>query len=199
MKIYHDIQIKLYRQSVFQWQHSTSFPTRWPRKPAGTDIERNYVTVILCIVSLLVWFTDSHAAFRRAIDAHLFNIAFIWFRPTIRYDTIRDAILTCARKPTWVSLIDRIWMDLCTVYCTGGAWGWTPLLWFVVHFLYSFPCKKSTTDRSDGLQARAHSLFHARPRGQRSFSVSGVTATPGAPAPPEGPRVLGALRGQGKK
>ena len=23
----------------------------------------------------------------------------------IRYDTIRDAILTCARKPTWVSLI----------------------------------------------------------------------------------------------
>ena len=24
---------------------------------------------------------------------------------TIRYDTIRDAILTCARKPTWVSLI----------------------------------------------------------------------------------------------
>ena len=25
----------------------------------------------------------------------------------IRYDTIRDAILTCARKPTWVSLIYR--------------------------------------------------------------------------------------------
>jgi len=24
---------------------------------------------------------------------------------TIRYDTIRDVILTCARKPTWVSLI----------------------------------------------------------------------------------------------
>ena len=28
-------------------------------------------------------------------------------RVTIRYDTIRDAILTCARKPTWVSLIYR--------------------------------------------------------------------------------------------
>ena len=28
-------------------------------------------------------------------------------RDTIRYDTIRDAILTCARKPTWVSLIYR--------------------------------------------------------------------------------------------
>jgi len=25
----------------------------------------------------------------------------------VRYDTIRDAILTCARKPTWVSLIYR--------------------------------------------------------------------------------------------
>ena len=25
----------------------------------------------------------------------------------VRYDTIRGAILTCARKPTWVSLIDR--------------------------------------------------------------------------------------------
>ena len=29
-----------------------------------------------------------------------------WY-DTIRYDTIRDAILTCARKPTWVSLIHR--------------------------------------------------------------------------------------------
>ena len=29
-------------------------------------------------------------------------------RPSmLRYDTIRDAILTCARKPTWVSLIYR--------------------------------------------------------------------------------------------
>ena len=26
---------------------------------------------------------------------------------TTRYDTIRDAVLTCARKPTWVSLIYR--------------------------------------------------------------------------------------------
>jgi len=25
----------------------------------------------------------------------------------LRYDTIRDAILTCAQKPTWVSLIYR--------------------------------------------------------------------------------------------
>jgi len=24
-------------------------PTKWRRKPAGTDMERNYVTVILCI------------------------------------------------------------------------------------------------------------------------------------------------------
>jgi len=31
----------------------------------------------------------------------------IWYFWPIRYDTIRDAILTCARKPTWVSLIYR--------------------------------------------------------------------------------------------
>jgi len=31
----------------------------------------------------------------------------VWKRKTTRYDTIRDAILTCARKPTSVSLIYR--------------------------------------------------------------------------------------------
>jgi len=30
-----------------------------------------------------------------------------WWNKAVRYDTIRDAILTCARKPTWVSLIYR--------------------------------------------------------------------------------------------
>ena len=34
---------------------------------------------------------------------------------TIRYDTIRDAISACARKPTWVSLIYR--MELTTKKC----------------------------------------------------------------------------------
>ena len=28
---------------------SKSLPTRWRRKPAGTDIERNYATVTPCI------------------------------------------------------------------------------------------------------------------------------------------------------
>jgi len=32
---------------------------------------------------------------------------FLYIYDTIRYDTIRDAILTCARKPTWVSWIYR--------------------------------------------------------------------------------------------
>ena len=32
---------------------------------------------------------------------------FIGLTVTVWYDTIRDAILTCARKPTWVSLIYR--------------------------------------------------------------------------------------------
>ena len=26
-------------------------PTRWRRKPAGTDVERNYFTVALCILT----------------------------------------------------------------------------------------------------------------------------------------------------
>ena len=37
----------------------------------------------------------------------------------IRYDTIRDAILTCARKPTWVSLIYR--MQPTTKKCKNGT------------------------------------------------------------------------------
>ena len=34
-------------------------------------------------------------------------ILLLRFVVDLRYDTIRDAILTCARKPTWVSLIYR--------------------------------------------------------------------------------------------
>ena len=37
---------------------------------------------------------DLHVLGRRSVDS-------------LRYDTIRDAILTCARKPTWISLIYR--------------------------------------------------------------------------------------------
>jgi len=40
---------------------------------------------------------------------------FIYTFFTIRYDTIRDAILTCARKPTWVGLIYRT--ETTTKYC----------------------------------------------------------------------------------
>jgi len=46
-----------FRQSVFTWQQSNTFlrvlPTRWLRKPAGIDTERNYATVTLCIASYL--------------------------------------------------------------------------------------------------------------------------------------------------
>jgi len=41
---------------------------------------------------------------RRDVQS-LSSIETRWYR--VRYDTIRDAILTCARKPTWVSLIYR--------------------------------------------------------------------------------------------
>ena len=43
----------IYRKSVLKWQQSNnisnSLPTRWRRKPANIDMERNYVTVTLCI------------------------------------------------------------------------------------------------------------------------------------------------------
>ena len=37
--------------------------------------------------------------------------------PSPSYDTIRDAILTCARKPTWVGLIYRTEMPTTTKNC----------------------------------------------------------------------------------
>ena len=45
-----------YQQSVFKRYHSDKhfsefLPTRWRRKPAGIDLEQNYVTVILCVSS----------------------------------------------------------------------------------------------------------------------------------------------------
>ena len=42
------------QQSVFKQCHSRKhlwvLPTKWRRKPAGIDMERNYVTVTLCIL-----------------------------------------------------------------------------------------------------------------------------------------------------
>ena len=32
-------------------------PTRWRRKPVGIDMERNYVTVTLCIINIITWTT----------------------------------------------------------------------------------------------------------------------------------------------
>ena len=46
VKIYHAIQIKLSHSRVTNI--SKSFTTRRRRKPDGIDMERNYVTVILC-------------------------------------------------------------------------------------------------------------------------------------------------------
>ena len=45
-----------YQQSKFNRYHCSkhfselALPTRWRRKPAGTDMERNHVTVFLCII-----------------------------------------------------------------------------------------------------------------------------------------------------
>jgi len=57
-----------------------SLPTRWRRKPAGIDIERNYVTVTLCIYeprSLLLWLLVVVLVF---IDVCLFQVG---YRPIV--------------------------------------------------------------------------------------------------------------------
>ena len=41
---------------ISQWQTFLGvLPTRWRRKPAGTDVDRNYVTVTLCIPLYRPW------------------------------------------------------------------------------------------------------------------------------------------------
>jgi len=51
-------QLLRFQQSVFKWYHSNKhvslLPTRWRRKPAGIDMERNYVSVTLCVHTALV-------------------------------------------------------------------------------------------------------------------------------------------------
>jgi len=81
---------------------------------------RHYILAKMILTSLIVttrWWIDCLSVFRHLSVTSLVSLPHIWsiiFRfvtvsasqsTTIRYDTIRDAILMCARKPTWVSLI----------------------------------------------------------------------------------------------
>ena len=83
---------------------------------------RHYILAKMILTSLIVttrWWIDCLSVFRHLSVTSLVSLPHIWsiiFRfvtvsasqsTTIRYDTIRDAILMCARKPTWVSLIYR--------------------------------------------------------------------------------------------
>jgi len=61
------------------------------------DSTINIVVVIIIIIIIMDHSLVDTAATARLLPQKL----------TIRYDTIRDAILTCARKPTKVSLIYR--------------------------------------------------------------------------------------------
>ena len=52
------------------------------------------------------------------------------------YDMIRDAILTCARKPTWVNLIYRTWLSTIEQNCQPSeATSDHPWAWSVGHLL----------------------------------------------------------------
>ena len=69
------------------------------RQTAVVGYSENYHTGISTTVIIqqhvsIIWYIASHNIYVHATR-------------TITYDTIRDAILTCARKPTWISLIYR--------------------------------------------------------------------------------------------
>jgi len=72
----------------------TNISTRWRQRSTGIDMEQSYVTVTLCISGSIT-----------VVPCGL--LRFQADPIQTKYDTIRDAILTCARKPTWVSLIYR--------------------------------------------------------------------------------------------
>ena len=79
-----------YSASIQAQQHAFSFTT-----------DRATATKVVHMVSSRI--TVSVVAARDHCNArHHYR------RAHVRYDTIRDAILTCARKPTWIGLIYRM-------------------------------------------------------------------------------------------
>ena len=83
------------------------------------DLLRIYHTIAvkLCLFVLLLQYSRNYlkgvtrSAFLHMLLLHsdiaIYNVVGCLSVIRIRHDTIRDAILTCARKPTWVSLIYR--------------------------------------------------------------------------------------------
>ena len=61
---------------------------------------------ILFLINLHPTFRLIRTRGKHSIDKIKWQYKFALY-DTIRYDTIRDAILTCARKPTWIGLIYR--------------------------------------------------------------------------------------------
>ena len=60
-------------------------------------------TVVASFVSIFT--AEKRTDVKHCEDLPMTNSALIYVTIRYRYDTIRDAILTCARKPTLVSLI----------------------------------------------------------------------------------------------
>ena len=83
--------------------HSTVWQTDRQTQSVYTKCSRYFP------LSTNEWMTRHWSLCTRRSDENVGNVErmFAYAYDTIRYDTIRDAILTCARKPTWVGLIYR--------------------------------------------------------------------------------------------
>ena len=102
--------------------HWTVLPGRVRRSTSYTKINDHatFVCCLFCVTKTMVSMTVGLKLCIRIVSCLICRLYFQLLvvphstherldieKITIRYDTIRDAILTCARKPTWVSLIYR--------------------------------------------------------------------------------------------
>ena len=99
----------LYKHASCRTSTLKSFTfSNWRRTNVNLNNKKHKPTACYAAAFCLYSIVDCCVAFPVAIT--LFTIIDVtsWLvSHTIRYDTIRDAILTCARKPTWVSSIYR--------------------------------------------------------------------------------------------
>jgi len=91
------------------------------RLPCTQSVERRHAALsrlairgVVCVSVTVCWapaelcqsgWTDRNAVFQQSNRSTVGVSGCTVIKSGIWYDTIRDAILTCARKPTWVSLI----------------------------------------------------------------------------------------------
>jgi len=101
---------RLLKEIMQAYYHLSGFggAAAWEIAESAGLVRLNYAWVHLYIQrSINEWLANANAWPRRIFAHPTLLGALAFLSQWKRYDTIRDAILTCARKPTWVSLIYR--------------------------------------------------------------------------------------------